>query len=68
MSPALFQFAVPFLFPMISIPRQKAAVQAVAFSVAGVLVLVGLALLSLEATFHFRGVILRFTEVALGQN
>ncbi len=43
--------------------RQKAAVQAVAFSVAGVLVLVGLALLSLEATYHFRGVIQRVTEV-----
>lgn len=41
---------------------QKAAVQAVAFFVAGVLVLVGLALLSLEATFHFRGVIQRVTE------
>jgi hypothetical membrane protein len=43
--------------------RQKAAVQAVAFTVAGVLVLVGLALLSLEATFHVRGVIQSVTEV-----
>ena len=43
--------------------RQKAAFQAVAFSVAGVLVLVGLALLSLESTFHVRGVIQRVTEV-----
>jgi hypothetical membrane protein len=43
--------------------RQKAAVQAVAFLVAGVLVLIGLALLSLEATFHFRGVIQGVMEV-----
>jgi len=43
--------------------RQKAAVQAVAFLVAGVLMLVGLALLSLEATFHVRGVIQRVTEL-----
>jgi len=43
--------------------RQKSAVQAVAFFVAGVLVLVGLAFLSLEATFHVRGLIQRVTEV-----
>jgi hypothetical protein len=43
--------------------RQKSAVQAVAFFVAGVLVLVGLVFLSLEATFHIRGVIQRVTQV-----
>lgn len=43
--------------------KQKSAVQAVAFFVAGVLVLVGLVFLSLEATFHVRGVIQRVTEV-----
>jgi hypothetical membrane protein len=43
--------------------RRKTTIQAVAFLVAGVLVLVGLALLSLEATFHIRGMIQRFTEV-----
>ncbi len=43
--------------------RQKTVVQAVAFFVAGVLVLVGLVFLSLEATFHIRGLIQRVTEV-----
>ena len=44
------------------VPESKAA-RARAFDPVGqVLVLVGLALLSLEATFHFRGVIQRVTE------
>lgn len=42
--------------------RQHATFQAVAFLLAGVLVLVCLALLSLEETFHVRGVIQRIAE------
>ena len=43
--------------------RQKATGQAAAFLVAGVLVLICLALLSLQATFHVRGMIQRIAEV-----
>ena len=43
--------------------RRNAKFPAVAFLIAGVLVLLGLALLCLESTFHFRGAIQRVTEV-----
>jgi len=43
--------------------RRDMTFKAVAFLVAGVLVLLGLALLALEAAFHVRGLIQRVTEV-----
>ena len=54
---------IGFLLISRYLASQKNSVQAVAFFVAGVLVLVGLALLALEATFHVRGMIQRVTEV-----
>jgi len=54
---------IGFLFISRFFARQKASVPAIAFSVASLLVLAGLALLSLAATFHFRGVIQRVMEV-----
>jgi hypothetical membrane protein len=54
---------IGFLLVSRHFARRGAKFQAVAFLVAGALVLLGLALLSLEATFHVRGVIQRVTEV-----
>jgi hypothetical membrane protein len=54
---------IGFLLASCYFAKQKAAFQAVGFLVAGVLVLLCLALLSLEATFHVRGLVQRVAEI-----
>jgi hypothetical membrane protein len=54
---------IGFLLVSCYFARRNATIQAAAYLVAGALVLLGLALLSLDKTFHVRGVIQRATEV-----